>query len=258
MTAEGNKTLFVIGIGPGIGRSVTSLFASKRYNNIALIARRPEQLAAEKTALEEAVGSQVNIKTYAVDVVDTDALTKALDDADVALGKPECLFYNAARVLPSQLLSHDVKEIDYDFKVSTPMSLGSKCCKTDETEVTYACGTQINVSALYVIAQRYVPHLVELAKSDSTALPSFIVTSSMLPQYPQPFVFALSLVKAAQRNMIQSLNMTYASEGVNIGLINVGGQVSPEHETWNPSNIADKAWDWYTGYKEDPAFEVII
>lgn len=89
-------------------------------------------------------------------------------------------------------------------------------------------------------------------------MPSLIVTSSMLPQEPKPFVFALSLVKAAQRNMMQSLNMTYASQGVNIGLINVGGQVSPEHETWNPSNIAQKTWDWYAGYKQNSAFEVII
>lgn len=80
----------------------------------------------------------------------------------------------------------------------------------------------------------------------------------MLPQDPQPFVFALSLVKAAQRNLMQSLNKTYASEGVNIGLINVGGPVSPEHETWNPKTIAEKAWNWYSGYKENPDFEVVI
>lgn len=114
---ESNKTLVVIGAGPGIGRSVTSLFASKRYSNVALIARRAEQLEIETKALEEAVGTQVRIKTYTVDVIDTDALAKALDDSDATLGKPECVFYNAARVLPSQLLSHDVKEIEYDFKV---------------------------------------------------------------------------------------------------------------------------------------------
>lgn len=122
MTTEDKKTLVVVGIGPGIGRSVTSLFASKRYHNVALIARRAEQLEVERKALQEAVGTHVNIKTYVADVVDTDALTKALDDSDATLGKPECVFYNAARVLPSQLLSHDVKEIDYDFKVPIEVS----------------------------------------------------------------------------------------------------------------------------------------
>ncbi|CAN8103843.1 unnamed protein product [Discula destructiva] len=230
--AATSKTLLVIGSGPGIGRALTTLLASKRYNHIALIARRAEQLEIEKKAVEDTVGSHIKVKAYALDVVDTDALAKALDNVDEELGKPECIFYNAARVIPSQLLSHDVKEVEYDLK--------------------------INVSAPYVVAQRYIPHLVDLARADKSAYPSFIVTSSMLPQHPLPFLFALSLVKAAQRNLMQSLNMTYAAQGINVGLINVAGQVSPEDKTWNPTNIAAKAWDWFAGYKENPTFEVVI
>lgn len=115
--ASGDKTLIVIGSGPGIGRSVTTLFATKRYKNVALIARRAEQLKLEQKAVEEAVAG-VKVKTYAVDVVDSEALLKALDDIEALLGKPECIFYNAARVRPSELLTHDVKDIEYDFKVS--------------------------------------------------------------------------------------------------------------------------------------------
>lgn len=222
----------MIGSGPGIGRAVASLFASKRYNNVALIARRSNQLELEKTALKEAVGTPVNVKTYALDVVDSEVFLKALQDVETDLGKPECIFYNAARVLPSQLLSHDVKDIEYDFK--------------------------INVSALYVCAQRYIPQLVELAKSDKTAMPAFIVTSSMLPQNPIPQLFALSLVKAAQRNLMQSLAMTYAEQGIHLGLINVMGPVSSTDEVWNPTNIATKAWDWFDQSKDHPAFEVKI
>jgi NAD(P)-dependent dehydrogenase (short-subunit alcohol dehydrogenase family) len=112
-----NKTLLVVGSGPGIGRAVTTLFASKRYSNVVLVARRAESLAAEKAAVEQAVGSQVNIRTYAVDITDLAALSKALEDADAAFGKPECVFFNAARVLPSAFFEHDVKEIEYDLKV---------------------------------------------------------------------------------------------------------------------------------------------
>ncbi|KKY32255.1 putative short-chain alcohol [Diaporthe ampelina] len=230
--ASSDKTLVVIGSGPGIGRSVTTLFATKRYNNVALIARRADQLGLEQKAVEEAVGSGVRVKTYAVDVVDSSALLKALDDVEAQLGKPECIFYNAARVLPSELLTHDVKDVEYDFK--------------------------INVSALYTVAQREIPHLLELAKQDNKALPSIIVTSSLLPQHPIPQLFALSLVKAAQRSLVQSLSLTYASQGVHLGLINVGGPVSPEHETWNPANIATKAWDWFAKSREEPTFEVLI
>lgn len=62
-------------------------------------------------------------------------------------------------------------------------------------------------------------------------MPSIIVTSSILPQQPIPQLFVLSLVKAAQRNLMQSLSLAYASQGVHLGLINVGGPVSPENET---------------------------
>ncbi|KAH6845775.1 hypothetical protein B0I37DRAFT_191952 [Chaetomium sp. MPI-CAGE-AT-0009] len=224
-----SKTLLVVGSGPGIGRAVTALFSSKRYTNVVLLARRAESLAQEKAAVEASTPG-VNVKVYAVDVTDPVAVGKALDDADAAFGKPECVFYNAARVLPSAFFEHDVKEIEYDFK--------------------------INVSALYVLAQRYVPHLVSLAKADASAnKPALLVTSSALPQHPIPQLFALSLVKAAQRNLVQSLNLTYAPEGVHVGVINVAGQVFPEDPVRNPTNIAAETWKWFEEGKE---FEVVI
>ncbi|RYP04083.1 hypothetical protein DL764_004677 [Monosporascus ibericus] len=221
-----------IGAGPGIGRAVTSLFASKRYNNVALIGRRADQLSIEKSAIEEAVGPQAKVKIYALDVVDSAALSKALENIEAELGKPGCIFYNAARVLPSELLTHAVEDMEYDFK--------------------------INVSALYVCAQRVIPRLLQLAKSETEAMPALIVTSSMLPLNPIPQLFALSLVKAAQRNLMQSLSMAYASQGIHVGLINVGGPVSPTDKVWNPTNIAAKAWEWFAQSKEKPTFEVMI
>jgi len=223
-----SRTIFVIGAGPGIGRSVTLQF-SKRYSHIALFARGAEQLSVEKKAVEDAAGAQVKVETYAVDVTDTEALFKAYDSAEAALGKPEVVFYNAARVLPSELVTHDVKEIEYDFK--------------------------INVSALYVTAQRYIPHITQLAQ-DPQAQPALIITSSMLPNHPIPELFALSLVKAAQRNLARSLAMTY--ENILVGLINVAGVVSPDYPTLNPSNIGAKTWEWFSQYKEKKSFEVII
>lgn len=112
-----SKTLLVIGAGPGIGRSVTTLFAKHGYANVALVARRSAQLETEKKAVQDALGPEGKVRTYAVDVVDAAALARALDDADAELGRPECVFYNAARVLPSELLTHSVEEIEYDFKV---------------------------------------------------------------------------------------------------------------------------------------------
>lgn len=117
--APKNKTLLVIGAGPGIGRSVTTLFASKAYANVALFARSADGLVSEKKAVEKSVGANVKVKTYQVDVADPEVLRKALEESDADFGKPDCVFYNAARVQPSELLVHDVKEIEYDFKVNS-------------------------------------------------------------------------------------------------------------------------------------------
>jgi NAD(P)-dependent dehydrogenase (short-subunit alcohol dehydrogenase family) len=112
-----NATLLCIGSGPGIGRSVTSLFATKHYKNVALIARRPVHLRIEKAAVQEAAGPSVNVQTYALDATDTDALLSALKRIEEDLGRIECVFYNAARVQNSSFFDYDVKEIEYDFKV---------------------------------------------------------------------------------------------------------------------------------------------
>ncbi|KAK3384690.1 hypothetical protein B0T24DRAFT_518643 [Lasiosphaeria ovina] len=230
-----DRSLVLIGSGPGIGVSVASLFAAKRFGKVVLIARRAEQLAADKRAVEAAAVTegllQVRVKTYAVDVVDTPALLAALDDAEAAFGKPEVVFFNAARVLPSALLEHDVAEIEYDLKIT--------------------------VSALYAVAKREVPGLAALARADATARPALMVTSSTLPQQPIPQVFSLSLAKAAQRNLVQSLVLTYAP-GVHIGLVVVDGPVAPTHETRNPANIAAKTWEWFAQARESPSFEVEI
>jgi NAD(P)-dependent dehydrogenase (short-subunit alcohol dehydrogenase family) len=250
------KTLLVVGSGPGIGRAVATLFASKGYSNVVLVARRTESLAQEKAALEQTVGAQAKINTYTVDITDSTALTKALDSADAAFGKPDCVFFNAARVLPSALFEHDVKDIEYDFKVRGPSPTSHPSFPDATPRRTWLTApAQINVSALYVVAQRYMPHLVALAKADAAAKPALLVTSSALPMHPIPQLFALSLVKAAQRNMVQSLNMTYAPEGVHVGVINVQGPVSPEDPDRSPTIIAAKTWEWFQVGKE---FEVAI
>lgn len=57
---------------------------------------------------------------------------------------------------------------------------------------------QINVSALYTVAQREIPHLLELANQDKkAAFPSIIVTSSISTLSPSSLRFPWSRLLSA-------------------------------------------------------------
>jgi hypothetical protein len=75
--------------------------------------------------------------------------------------------------------------------------------------------------------------------------PALLVTNSALPWDPVPQLLSLSLVKAAQRNMVQSFNRAFADRGVHVGLISVEGQVAPENKVLNPTTIAEKTVEFW-------------
>jgi hypothetical protein len=99
--------------------------------------------------------------------------------------------------------------------------------------------------ALYVIAQHYIPKLQALAKSNSSLKPALLVTNSHLPWDPLPQLLSLSLVKASQRNMVQSFNRAFSESGVHIGLITVEGEVKPENKVRNPKTIAEMTVEFW-------------
>jgi short-subunit dehydrogenase len=138
MASRTDRTLIIIGSGPGIARSVASLFAQKRHNKIALIARRSESLKEEQKAVQDAAGTQVTVKTYATDISDIPALQTTLNAIEADLGAPEVILFNAARVVYQQILEHPVEEIDLDWKVMSPTS-----SHTQKPQVTDVCRSRI-------------------------------------------------------------------------------------------------------------------
>ncbi|KAB5539302.1 hypothetical protein GE09DRAFT_313431 [Coniochaeta sp. 2T2.1] len=234
MSARSNNTLVLIGSGPGIGRSVASLFAAKRYNRVALIARNSGgiHLEEDRKAVQAASSPDVVVKTYVCDVTDTEALLRTLDAVEADLGTVECIYFNAARIFPQPILEHPWEEIEYDWKTT---------CE-----------------ALYATARWGIPKLVDLAKADETAKPALLVTNSLLYEDPIPFLFALSMTKAAQRNLVQSLALIYAKEGVHIGVVSVGDSVNPKAKNLNPGTIAARTWEWFAQSREKQTFEVRI
>ncbi|KAF9767632.1 hypothetical protein IL306_015179 [Fusarium sp. DS 682] len=224
-------TLLCIGSGPGIAHAITTLFAAKRYQHVALVAQKAEQLHVEKAAILKAAGYNVEIRTYALDVTDTSVLLSTMTHIEKMMGNIECVIYNAARVQKSSFFEYHVEDIEYDFKIC--------------------------VSVLYTLTKRLMPGLLDLAEMKPAHKPTLIVTSSMLSSEPRPDMFALSLAKAAQRNLVQSLSMTYGPRGVRIGVINDTGDVSPGKNEKDPGNVAENTWEWFNARGNVP-FEVPI
>ncbi|GAB1216616.1 hypothetical protein ATERTT37_005832 [Aspergillus terreus] len=223
MVAPTSRTLLLLGSGPGIGVAVASRFAQERFDHVALFARTQSQLQQDKDAIQSAaqkVGRQVIVKTWRVDISDMDQLRAALEEVE-SFGTLECVYFNPARVGESMFFDFPTEKIESDF--------------------------QISVIALYVTAKWAMPLLLKTRENNPGAdyKPSILVTSSLLPVDPIPELFSLSLVKAAQANMVKSLEKTFKARGVHIGMVIVGGIVSPDASLLNPTNIAERAWDLF-------------
>jgi hypothetical protein len=86
-----------------------------------------------------------------------------------------------------------------------------------------------------------MPRLQKFAESNASAKPTLLVTNSAPPWDPMPQLLSLSLVKAAQANMVESLSRAYSDKGMHVGLIHVEGPVAPEARNLNPQSIAEVA-----------------
>ncbi|CAM1507791.1 Fc.00g046390.m01.CDS01 [Cosmosporella sp. VM-42] len=232
MTARTNRPLVVIGSGPGIGRHVACLFASRRFNKIALVARSQEKLARDQEAVTAVLPGKLTVRAYSVDVTETEKFAIVMDQIRRDLGSPEFVFYNAAEIAMTKLFETGEDQMIYDFKTTC--------------------------TALHVAAKWAIPQLQDLALTEVTAKPSFLVTNSLLPKDPIPDLFCLSMVKAAQRNIVQSLSKVYGNDGVHIGMVTVGGPVDPSAKTHNPTNIAARTWELFEQPQEQHTFEVEI
>lgn len=122
-----NKTLLVIGSGPGIGVHTASLFVTHSFDNIALISRSQTRLSNDRETVLNAArksGRSVNVKTWSCDIAETAQLQQVLSEVE-QIGTLGCVLYNAALVVPSQMFSFGEEEIMSHFKVSYPSQIAS-------------------------------------------------------------------------------------------------------------------------------------
>jgi NAD(P)-dependent dehydrogenase (short-subunit alcohol dehydrogenase family) len=113
------QTLVLIGSGPMIGVSSASLFATRKFSNIALISRDPTRHAQDRDSVlsaARAAGKNVNVRMFATDIKNTPVFEKALKEVE-KMGRISVVVVNAARVGPTEMFKFPEEEIVEDFKV---------------------------------------------------------------------------------------------------------------------------------------------
>lgn len=113
-----NKLLIMLGSGPGIGVGVSALFASRGFNKIALLSRNAKRLLKDAESVKKAASPDTEIKTYSVDLANTEAIVKTLALVEKELGIAEVVVYNASHLTASKLFKYTEEEVEVDLKVN--------------------------------------------------------------------------------------------------------------------------------------------
>lgn len=123
-----NKLIVVLGSGPGLGVATGSTFAAKGFD-VALLARNAQRLQHDVATVQKAA-SNTKVQAYPVDVSDHGALSETLKQVEADMGAPEVVFFNAARVRPSNIGETTPEYLLEDFKASI-MCYPALQCLTD-------------------------------------------------------------------------------------------------------------------------------
>lgn len=101
-------------------KNVALAFAKKGIEHIILLARSTDRLQNDDAPFVSKGSSSVKVDTLRIDLADLDSIPSVLKQLDsLTQGEDvEIVFFNAARIKPSEVLGVSVDEIQEDFKVS--------------------------------------------------------------------------------------------------------------------------------------------
>ncbi len=208
----------IIGVGPGIGRSVALRFAREGLP-IALVARSRTTVRAVVAAIDQLGVPAVSL---IADSTDETALREALDKAAAELGPPDVVVYNAAII-----------------QADSPGELSVRA---------HQDAWAVNVVGAITAASHVLPGMARRGGG------SFIITGGM-PE-PKPQYVSLSLGKAGVRSLVALLDQEYRSSGVHVATVTIAGAVAPG-TAFGPDDIAEHYWRLHTQPRQRWTREVI-
>jgi len=199
----------IVGVGPGIGRSVAVKFAKEGYS-VALIARSKDKLVTVQEEIEKFNGKAISVTA---DATDQKQIEAAFAQIRAELGDPSVLVYNASGFGMSSI--QDIKVVD----VQNAFNLTA-------------------VGAL-IATQQVLPHM----KSQKSGSIIFTGATASLRGASQFAPFAMS--KFALRALAQSMARELGPEGIHIAHVITDGRVIDGVSKDNKQLSADYIADTY-------------
>lgn len=198
--------VIIIGAGTGISYGVAQKFGKEGYR-IALIARNESKLQQLATALQQ---EGIDVLYASGDVAQEDSLRQALNQITASAGAADMILYN-----PSGASNKDILDLDWE---------------------TIKDMLDISVGGYFNLMKMVLPSYLQQNHG------KLFVTGGGLSLSGDPGMTALSMGKAAQRNLVQAFQKKVADTHVHIAQVIVRGYVQPTDEKYNPTAIAEIFW----------------
>ena len=201
--------VIIIGVGPGISYGVARRFGKEGFR-IGLIARREDRLAS---FAEQLKSEGIEAEYATADVTDPDAIAKALKQLNAASGQADMILYN-----PSGFSKKEILEQDWD---------------------TIKGAIDISAGGFFHLMKLVLPHYLERNEG------RLFATGGGTALQGDANMAALSVGKAAMRNLVQAFQQRVKGTNIHIAQVTVQGYVQPTDPKYNPDAIAELFWKLY-------------
>jgi 3-oxoacyl-[acyl-carrier protein] reductase len=185
----------VTGGTKGIGRGVVAELLAEGAK-VAFCARGGDEVKATQDELD--TSGNGDVVGYVVDVTDSEAVQRFIDDAARTLGGIDILVNNAGAAHPGtfETLDDEAWQGDIDVKLFSQI----RCTRAA------------------------LPHLRR------SSAPRVINVNAVYAKYPDPNFFATTVNRAACLNLTKALALQYGPEGILVNSVNIGFVVTAQWE----------------------------
>ncbi|UUU19195.1 SDR family NAD(P)-dependent oxidoreductase [Streptomyces sp. DSM 40750] len=211
-------SIAIVGAGPQMGLAIARTFGSQGFD-VALISRNREKL----DDLVGKLGAEgITAAAFPADVLDRDALTRALKDAAIRFGGIDVLEYSPVGT----------------FGVTTLTAPATTAPSDVEFEMNF------QLYGAIAATQAVLPAMREAGAG------TLLYTTGAGSIWPDPRVANVNAAAAALRNWVMNLHKELAGTGIQAAHVgidsSIGVSVIPGVEAARPEQITPLYWDLHT------------